>query len=362
MFFYNIWNTVNQLRQQRYFILKTMTVNPNLESLMRVIEENQTKITEGEYLEAMNALCALHREQEQNQHRQQPQPHHHYHQQAFVADADAAAAVGSYFVGNPPHPPPPSYADSTHLFASAYHRVLPPGLDGNRMEQRAWERVRNHHPDPFQNRISAEEWTGLSYEDRFRLVREATDHLATTKELLCRTPDPTICPFITRHAVGTWNFENDGNTEWECVCGYTGKVKNWKKHEQSERHIDWAKHRTVSRRKIQKMKTMIHDDEFGYYVRYACYAPNPAELYPGGIRIFPVWQDKNEWTHPELFPMSYRSPIQSVVVKVEADEQQQQHQCVSGVASAATDHAAAAAGATTWFVQPRIVRSRQYIE
>ena len=38
-----------------------MTVNPNLATLMRVIEENQDKMTEGEYLEAMNALCSLHR-------------------------------------------------------------------------------------------------------------------------------------------------------------------------------------------------------------------------------------------------------------------------------------------------------------
>jgi hypothetical protein len=38
-----------------------MIVNPNLATLMRVIEENQDKITEGEYLEAMNALGALHR-------------------------------------------------------------------------------------------------------------------------------------------------------------------------------------------------------------------------------------------------------------------------------------------------------------
>ena len=38
-----------------------MTINPNLATLMRVIEENQDKITEGEYLEAMNALGALHR-------------------------------------------------------------------------------------------------------------------------------------------------------------------------------------------------------------------------------------------------------------------------------------------------------------
>lgn len=38
-----------------------MSVNPNLATLMRVIEENQDKMTDGEYLDAMNALCALHR-------------------------------------------------------------------------------------------------------------------------------------------------------------------------------------------------------------------------------------------------------------------------------------------------------------
>ena len=38
-----------------------MAVNPDLATLMRVIEENQDKLSEGEYLEAMNALCSLHR-------------------------------------------------------------------------------------------------------------------------------------------------------------------------------------------------------------------------------------------------------------------------------------------------------------
>jgi hypothetical protein len=38
-----------------------MTVNPNLATLMRVIEDQQHKMSEGEYLEAMNALGALHR-------------------------------------------------------------------------------------------------------------------------------------------------------------------------------------------------------------------------------------------------------------------------------------------------------------
>ncbi|MEI7801954.1 MAG: hypothetical protein WCI97_04870 [Bacteroidota bacterium] len=38
-----------------------MTVNPNLATLMRVIEDQQDKMPEGEYLQAMNALGALHR-------------------------------------------------------------------------------------------------------------------------------------------------------------------------------------------------------------------------------------------------------------------------------------------------------------
>jgi hypothetical protein len=37
-----------------------MTVNPNLATLMRVIEDQQHKMSEGEYLEAMNALGTLH--------------------------------------------------------------------------------------------------------------------------------------------------------------------------------------------------------------------------------------------------------------------------------------------------------------
>ena len=38
-----------------------MAVNPNLATLMRVIEDQQYKMPEGEYLQAMDALGALHR-------------------------------------------------------------------------------------------------------------------------------------------------------------------------------------------------------------------------------------------------------------------------------------------------------------
>lgn len=283
-------------------------VNPKLATLMRVIEDNQGNMTEGEYLEAMNALGALHRE--------------------------IPAPIP------PPPAAPPSYAESATagLFASREREVEVMG--GNMTELRAWDRVRNQHPDPFQNRIRAEEWLQIPYEMRFRLLREATDHQISKRLRSHRTPEPSVCPFITRHAVGLWSMKDDGNTNWECVCGYTGKVKNWKKHEQSERHQDWAKHRTVSRRKIEKMKAMIRDDEAGNFTRFAG-APNSAGLYPGGIRIYTVWQDKNEWTHPEMFAEFHRSPIPVF------------HLDECGNVCETT---------TTWFVHRRNIWADQYIQ
>ena len=282
-----------------------MTVNPKLATLMRVIDDNKDKMTEGEYLEAMNALGALHRDIP-----------------AYLPPADASAARAA--VG-----PPPSYAASVSLFSTHILDIM----GGSVIEQRSWERVKAYHPDPFQNRISAEEWILLPYDTRFRLVREATENYANEKEALHRTPEPSVCPFITRHAVGTWSMEeHGGNTNWECVCGYIGKVKNWKKHEQSERHQIWNKHRTVSRRKIQKMKATINDDEIGKFIRFACYAPNPNELYPGGIQIYTVWQDKNEWTHPEMFTETHRNPVPTED------------------------------GVGKWFVHPRNLLAKQYIQ
>jgi hypothetical protein len=286
-------------------------VNPKLATLMRVIEDNQGKMTEGEYLEAMNALGALHRE-------------------------IPAAAVA---VPPPPPAAPPSYNASAA--AGLFAPQVPEVMGGNLTEMSAWQNVRTHHPDPFQNRISAEEWMLLSYEIRFRLLREAKDYFVSKKEISHRTPEPSVCPFITRHAVGLWSDEDDGNTNWECVCGYLGKVRNWKKHEQSERHQEWAAHRTVSRRKIQKMKASINDDEVGHFIRFASYAPNPAGLYPGGIRFYPVWQDKNEWTHPELFAEFHRSPVPVF------------HLDECGNVGETT---------TTWFVHRRNIWARQYVQ
>jgi hypothetical protein len=50
-----------------------MSVNPDLATIMRVIDNNQDKMPEGEYLEAMNALRDLHHDQQQHHQHQQPQ-------------------------------------------------------------------------------------------------------------------------------------------------------------------------------------------------------------------------------------------------------------------------------------------------
>jgi hypothetical protein len=246
-----------------------MTVNPNLTALMRVIDDNQCNMPEGEYLEAMNALGALHRE---------------------IQEAAPAVPAAGGHAG-----PPPSYAASAPLFQFDSIR-LPPGMGS--IEHAAWNRVKHNHPDHFG--ISAEDWMEIPRDDRYRFLREATEMSVNRFEQSCHNPDPEECPFIARHAVGMWHATH---YLWECVCGYKGLSKNWKKHEESERHQDWAKHRTVSRRKIENMKKRILRDEAGEMFRFN--PLSPADL--GGIRCFIVRQEKNEWTHPELYTEFHRS-------------------------------------------------------
>jgi hypothetical protein len=271
------------------------TTNPRLATLMRVIEDNQEKITEGEYLEAMNALGSLHRE--------------------ILRPATAATVAPS----------------SDNLFTNPLLRTFPPGMAGNLTEIRAWERVSLAHPIPLFQRISPEEWIALPYETRFGILREVTEHSISVREEI-QNPDPSVCPFIARHAIGYWGLRDDNRECWECVCGYFGKTKNWKKHESSKRHQEWAKHRTVSRRRIQKMKDRIKYDDAGSFSPYVRVSIGQPDLYPGGIMLYLVSQERNEWTNPELFSEVHRSPIPT-------DDGRGQ----------------------TWFVHPRNTRAREYV-
>jgi hypothetical protein len=82
------------------------------------------------------------------------------------------------------------------------------------------------------------------------------------------------------------------------------------------------------------MKEMINDDEAGYLICYAVYGSSPG-VYPGGIRYYPITQERNEWTNPELFmDMCDRCP------KPTED----------------------GLGETRWFIQPRNVREKEYVQ
>jgi hypothetical protein len=235
---------------------------------MRVIEENQSKMPEGEYLVAMNALCALHREEEENK----------------IHSAIAAAAAR----------PPPSYHESVHLFAA------PPQRSVGEVDYQAWLRVTRELPEYSQ--VTLEQWMAVSEQDRTQLLQEATEKIAAAFERQFRNPEGSVCPFIARHSVGSWRFGTD-DASWTCVCGYSGKSKHWKKHEESERHRTWATHRTVSRRVITKMKRQIEDDRVGHLVRF-----HPTCANRSGVRCYLAHQDENEWTSPEMFPEEIRKP------------------------------------------------------
>jgi hypothetical protein len=230
---------------------------------MRVIEDNQDKMPEGEYLMAMNALGALHRE--------------------------IPVRATEPIVAHIPVRPQPTNDAFTQLFIQPSQEFLE--LDQN--DQVAWRRVKL-----FQDQdLSLYQWLAMSQQERDNLNRQSIEAMIDKKEATQRNPDPSWCPFIARHSISSWRFGTRyENNLWSCVCGYRGKTKKWEKHEQSERHQNWSKHRFVSRRIIEKMKKYIADDEVGEFIPY-----NPYSTDHSGVRCFTICQERNEWTHPELF-------------------------------------------------------------
>ena len=245
-----------------------MAVNPNLATLMRVIEEYQDRIPEGEYLQAMNALGALHR---------------------TVAPAAAVQAVVP--VVQAVVPAVPLIQAPMHLYGDNIYRIFT--LLGGKNGYDAWNRACRMIPGLAQ--MLPEEWVVMSQEARNDLNRLATRKIAEKHERTYRNPVPPSCPFIARHAVGPWS-----ETEtWTCVCGYSGKSKNWQKHEKSARHQDWAQLRIVPERTVKTMRQQIEKDERGSLIQF---------IHPlsGGFRYYPVCQERNEWTNPELYPVTLR--------------------------------------------------------
>lgn len=210
-----------------------MSVNPNLATLMRVIEENQDKMTEGEYLEAMNALGALHRV-------------------ATSAVVAAPVVAAPHAPSSPPYssiwddlsPLPALPAVPVNLFDGV--RSLFRGHD----DYELWSRVTR-----VLSHINPNSWLSMSQEQQNELNRESTRKIAENQERVYRNPAPSSCPFVARHAVGDWRT-NETET-WTCVCGYSGKFKHWQKHEKSARHQEWAQHRIVPSKVETTMQKQI---------------------------------------------------------------------------------------------------------
>ncbi len=244
-----------------------MAVNPNLATLMRVIEENQAKMTEGEYLEAMNALGALHR--------------------AVAPVAVAPVAVAPVAVAPVAVAPlVAAVAVPVNLFAGV--QSLFRGHD----DYELWSRVTR-----VLSHINPNSWLSMSQQQQNELNRESTHKIAKNQERVYTNPNPACCPFVARHAVGDWRT-NETET-WTCVCGYSGKFKHWQKHEKSARHQEWAQHRIVSEKVVTTMQKQIQKDDQGTVIK--CMRP-----LSGGFRFYPVRQERNEWTHPELYPETLR--------------------------------------------------------
>ena len=240
-----------------------MAVNPNLATLMRVIEDYQDKMPEGEYLQAMNALGALHR-------------------------TVAPAIVPIVPVVQAAVIPAVRQLQASDIFS---RNVTLLGTNG----YEAWTRVCRVIPGLAQ--LLPEEWVAMSQEEQNELNRVAARQIAEKHERIYRNPVPSTCPFISRHAFGSWSTCETAT--WACVCGYSGKTKHWKKHEKSARHQDWAQHRTVPSKIVKIMRQQIQKDERGSLIQFI----RPLS---GGFRYYPVCQERNEWTNPELYPGTLR--------------------------------------------------------
>ena len=251
-----------------------MSVNLNLATLMRVIEDAQDKMPEGEYLAAMNALGALHH---------------------LVPGAGAAVVV-----------PAVAGAGGRGGVLFGARSGGDGGGDGGRPARVRvdWRDIMGQESyDVWCNvkfklaaykDLSGAAWIGLTQEEQNDLNRRSIEAFVEMCKKKFSNPDPSVVPFISSHSVGAWEYGEE-HSMWTCVCGYRGKSKNWKKHEMSERHQEWAVHRSVSRRIVAAMRAQVARDEAGQFAKFK--AP-----LTGGIRFFTTWQDENEWTRGRASP------------------------------------------------------------
>jgi hypothetical protein len=191
-----------------------MSVNPNLATLMSLVEDLQDQMPEGKYLEAMNALCDLHK--------------------------------------NPslrPTPPPAPYqvpegrVQLTQFESNRYEvmeRTRREIRDTRSLAQQEYEGNRFLVMACEEANITPVEWVSLEVSAKIPIIKNALEKMVNAIKPTYDVIDPEVCPFIARHAFGRWQSPHNPKGEWDCVCGAKNiKSKNWRQHEVSDKHQGW---------------------------------------------------------------------------------------------------------------------------
>ena len=226
-----------------------MSVNPNLATLMGLIDELQDQMPEGKYLEAMNALRDLHEGRVRH-----PSPPPRPPRQPFVVpaghveltDAERRRHEGLYMRRGRQDQDLPVVIRSLNtpslwkIVCREWNKEQNPPLTETELltSYPCFDRNARHN-------ISTETWwLARTAEQKTAIIHEALLQIYNRfKEAYEKEQNPSleVCPFISRHSVGKWEDPTrNPRARWNCVCGSVNLLaKNWRQHEASEKHAKW---------------------------------------------------------------------------------------------------------------------------
>lgn len=223
-----------------------MSVNPQLATLMGLIDELQEQMPEGKYLEAMNALAVLHgvcpipppppvafvppeggvilTQEEQARHRR---IEHAIREYNFKLPAVLMALEEGHL---------------WKIVVEEWNKEQNPPIEEEQLP-RSWHRNPRWRTDPHVPEIEVW-WMSRPAEQKKRLIKNALRkeyEVDVDRHKRNTNPAQEVCPFVSRHAIGAWGNPNtDPRAKWNCVCGSVNiLVKNWRQHEVSEKHVKW---------------------------------------------------------------------------------------------------------------------------
>jgi len=247
-----------------------MSVNPNLATLMGLVEDLQDQMPEGKYLEAMNALRDLHKNPSLRP-AAVPAPFQ-------VPEGSIELTPGEWLL----------YIDAKAR-RDIQHRHRPE-------VQIAYESPSGYSKIKTacdEANVTLAEWMAMEHPARRPIIRRALELQMKQNDLYHTDVSPEVCPFIARHAVGRWGSPYTPNATWNCVCGSKNILsKNWKTHEEGDKHQAWHNGgRIVTKPKKTWMKANTGPETkfhtlLGITIHYESYGAKFA------------LQTPNEWTHP----------------------------------------------------------------